>query len=344
MTVAATSIESRDGHSGAALPTVARERCHFFFDAAIRPVLEVGPSERVRLETWDCFSNLVTSHDQRFKSVDELVRLIGGFNPVAGPIYVRGAEPGDALAVHIESIEVGAVAPYAATVVVPGVGGLCSPVALGRPIGPDTRICPIEGQRVIFPTRRGALSLPVRPMIGTIGTAPAHEVIASLKHGSEFCGNVDCPEVTVGNTVVLPVNVEGALLSLGDVHAAMGDAEITGVALETSADVTIRVELIKRDASRYVRCPQIETTESIGSIACHFGLPLDFNVKAAFSDLVERLQRFHGFEQVEAYELLGAAGQLRVSQCVEGGWNSAMASLHKQYLPGGAAWTSRPQV
>lgn len=321
--------------------TVPRADHHFFFDPATPPVLEVASGARVRVETWDCFSNRVTSPDQRFASIDDLLRLIGAFNPLAGPIAIRDAQPGDALAVRIESIALATVAPYAATVVVPGVGGLCSPVGLATPIGPDTRICPIDGDHVIFPTRRADISLPLRPMIGTIGTAPAREVVSSLKHGAEFCGNVDCPDLTVGSTIILPVNVPGALLSLGDVHAAMGDGEITGVALETSADVMITIELIKHADSPYVRCPQLETPSWIGSIGCHFGLPLDFNVKAAFTDLVERLQRGAGLERIEAYELLGAAGQVRVNQCVEGGWTSALATLGRDYLPGGGAWTSR---
>jgi amidase len=311
---------------------LSRSHCHRFFDPTLAPVLTIDPGDCVLVETWDCFSNLVTSAAQRFGSLDELLALTGGFNPVAGPIFVRGAQAGDALAVHIEAITLGVVDPVAVTVVVPGMGGLCSPVALGAAVGPDTRICPIDGDTVVFPTRSGELRLPIRPMIGTIGTAPAREVVSSLKFGAEFCGNVDCPDVTVGHSVVLPVNVTGGLLSLGDVHAAMGDAEITGVALETSADVLIRVDLLPGAESPYVRCPQVETPTALGSLGCHFGLPLDYNVRAAFHDLVQRLQQGYHLTEIEAYELLGAAARVRVNQCVDGGWTSVLVSIERALL------------
>lgn len=309
---------------------VRRDEFHRLFDARVTPVITITPGERVLVETWDCFTNKVTGSDQTFAGIDDLLRHTGGLNPIAGPIAVAGAEPGDALAVHVEDIRLGAVAPYAVTMVVPGVGGLCGG---GAPaFRADTRICPIEGDTVRFPIGRGELRLPARPMIGTIGTAPAREALESLKFGPEHCGNVDCPDLTVGSTILLPVNVPGGLLSLGDVHAAMGDGEITGIALETSADVVLRVDLVKAKDSPYVGCPQLETADIVGSIGCHFGQALDTNVRAGFADLVERLRRRYGLDVTEAYELLGAAGGVRVHQSVEGGWSAALAYVPTRVL------------
>lgn len=310
---------------------VRREEFHRLFDARVAPVVLVRPGERVLVETWDCFTNKVTRPDQTFARIDDLLGHTGGLNPIAGPIAVEGAEPGDALAVHVEDIRLGTVAPYAVTTVVPGVGGLCGGGGT-PPFRADTRICPIEGGTIRFPIGRGELRLPARPMIGTIGTAPAREALESLKFGPEHCGNVDCPDLTVGSTILLPVNVPGGLLSLGDVHAAMGDAEITGVALETSADVVLRVDLVKAKDSPYVRCPQIETADLVGSIGCHFGQSLDVNVRAGFADLVVRLSRDYGIDATEAYELLGAAGGVRVHQSVEGGWSAALAYVPTRVL------------
>lgn len=318
------------GRSLGSVRAVRREQSHQLFDARVAPAITIQPGERVLVETWDCFSNRITSSSQTFDTLGSLLALTGGLNPIAGPIAVAGAEPGDALAVHVEEIRLGVVAPYAVTVVVPGVGGLCGG---GSPaFRPDTRICPIDGDVVRFPIGSGELALPVRPMIGTIGTAPAREAIESLKFGPEHCGNVDCPDLGIGSTILLPVNVRGGLLSLGDVHALMGDAEITGIALETSADVLLRVDLVKAKDSPYVGCPQIETAEISGSIGCYFGHSLDTNVRAGFTDLVERLRRRYGIDVTEAYELLGAIAGVRVHQSVEGGWSAALAYLPTRLL------------
>jgi amidase len=192
---------------------------------------------------------------------------------------------------------------------------------------------------VLLPTSIGTLRLPVTPMIGTIGTAPATGTLPSLEFSPQCCGNVDCPDITVGTTVFLPVSVDGALLSLGDLHAAMGDAEITGTALETSGEVLLRCEVRSREEAEYFATPYISTPESIGSIGCHFGETLDTNVKTAFGDMAERLHRSYGLSLTEAFEVLGMAALVRVHQCVDGGWTAASALLPRDALPGGARWT-----
>lgn len=312
--------------------TVERSQARFHFDRREEPAIRVDPGERVLVQTWDCFSNRVTSASQTFAEMEDLRTFTGGFNPIAGPIFVTGAEPGDTLIVDIEEIRLGTVAPFAVTVAVPGAGGICGSGGSVGDIRPDTRICPIEADGVVFPTAARELRLPLRPMIGTIGTAPGHEVIGSLKFGREHCGNVDCPDITTGARVHLPVNVEGALLSLGDVHAAMGDAELTGIALETSADVTIRVDLADRASRSQVRLPMVETAANIGVLGCDFGHPVGDNIKTAASALLHEVRARASFTPEEALELLGATAIVRVNQCVRGGWNAVLVSVPRSIL------------
>jgi amidase len=288
------------------------------------------------VETWDCFSNRVTSPDQRFGSEDDVLALIGQFNPVTGPIWIEGAEPNDVLAIRIESIAVGVVAPEAVTMIVPGSGGLCGRYSILEPTTADTRICPITPDSVILPTNRGDLTLPLRPMIGTIGTAPRGAARPTLEFGPAYGGNIDCPEVRPGSTIYLPVNVPGGLLSIGDVHAAMGDGELTGTALETSADVILQVDLLRDPEHGPATCPWIETADSLGSIGCDFGAGVDHNMRVAAADLVRRLHDGFGLDLVEGYELVGAAARVRVNQCVDGGWSSVLVAIPKTVLPSAA--------
>jgi amidase len=315
--------------------TLARQRpLRFSFSPDAEPAVCLQPGERLCVELWDCFGNYITSPAQRFASLAELLELTGGLNPLSGPIFVDGAQPGDVLAVHIDAIRLATVAPEAVTVIVPGVGGVCAPS--GRPVtlSPTTWICPIHAAAgyVVLPLLAGEVRLPLRPMLGTIGTAPAQGQLSSLEFSPECCGNVDSPDIGVGSTVLLPVNVPGALLSIGDLHAAMGDAEITGTALETSGDVVLRCEVLSRTQAGYFGYPQIATPDEVGSIGAHFGCSLDTNVKCAMSDLAARLVSDHRLSEPEAYAVLGAAARVRVHQCVDGGWTAASAFISRDLL------------
>jgi amidase len=311
---------------------VPRTAHAFAFDGAATPVVRVAPGTSLVVETYDCFSNKVSSSEQLFGRESHLLDLIGQYNPVTGPIHVDGAEPGDRLAVRIDHIELGTLAPYAATLVTGDSKGVCgghwTPLDDGLP---DTRICSLDGDTVTFPTAAGDLRLPVRPMVGSIGTAPAAGSASSLEFGPRHGGNVDCPSITTGSTVLLPVNVPGALLSLGDVHASMGDAEVTGTALETNADVHITVDVLKSEDEPLT--PRLDTATTIGSIGCEFGAPLDRNLRHAFTDLLERLHTGHRLTRVEAYELLGAAARVQVNQCVAGGWTAVHVSIARSVVP-----------
>ena len=322
-------------------PRVPREQHQFAFDADTEASLRIEPGTTVVVETLDCFSNKVTSPQQVFDSDSDVLALVGRYNPVSRPIHVMGAEPGDTLTVRIDQIDLGVVEPYAVTLVTRDsalLAGRSTP-HLGR--DSDTKICPIADGYVVLPTGSGALRHPIRPMIGAIGTAPQGSV-SSLHYGPTHAGNIDCPEVTVGATVYLPVNVPGGLLSLGDLHALMGDGEITGIALETHGDVTITVDLIQaaNDPAR-LSTPRLDTATAIGCIGCGSEQSVDANIASAVEDMLTRLRAEYDLSPLDAYELFGATGRIRVNQCVYHsgrGWCTTLASIDRATLPGGALW------
>jgi len=152
-------------------------------------------------------------------------------------------------------------------------------------------------------------------MAGTIGTAPACGGVPSLTYGRGHGGNMDCPLVTTGSVIYLPVNVPGALLSLGDVHALMGDAEITGTALETSADVTIRAEVLP-GAAHPMTLPHVDDGFTIGAVGCIAGAGLEPNLEAAMLEIHARLTGEYSLAAADAYQLVGATSRVVVGQCV----------------------------
>ena len=237
---------------------VTREQYQYAVGPDIHPVLEIDSGEEIILETLDCFSGVVTDSSQVFNSVAEVLAMVPGLNPVTGPVAVRHAEVGDVLAVHVMEIQVGRVNGKAITALFPDFGGLCNPYSIVQEIGPDTKVCDIRDGVITFPLRSGRhIDLPVRPMIGTIWTAPAVECRMSYVYDAHNGGNIDCPELGPGYTIYLPVHVPGGMLSVGDIHACMGDSEITGVAMETAGDVHVRIDLIKAADARLLSCPHI---------------------------------------------------------------------------------------
>jgi amidase len=256
---------------------------------------------------------------------------LGGANPVTGPIYVEGVEPGDCVALTFEEIVPGAVQGQGYTVLTPGLGGLVSNYTLQPPLEPRTVICPIRDGKVLFPAGKGTVEIPTAPFLGTIGVAPAGERRLSFLQGADFLGNTDLPLNGIGATVVMRANVPGALVSFGDAHAVQGDGEISGAAIECQADVTCRLDRIPQAEAQYVSLPQVNTPDFIGSIAGSSGVHLGDVVRAAYVDIVQRLVRFHGFELSEAYLLACQTARVRVGQVVDPLYCAAV-TIDRRYI------------
>jgi acetamidase/formamidase len=219
------------------------------------------------------------------------------------------------------------------TCIYPGHGGLVASYTknnLQSPLPPKTIICPIRDRKVLFPTKDKIIELPFTPFVGTIATAPSRQKIATLQNSREFLGNVDCSLISPGNTVVLPVNVEGGLLFLGDVHAVQGHGEISGTAIECRAEISVRVKVIRKDEAKYVSWPQINNSEYIGSIGC-VSTTLEDALKAGYIDLILRIEKFHRLDRIDAYQLLSQVGEVLICQVVPPLY-SCVAKVHRGYL------------
>lgn len=306
------------------------ERHQYSFDPHSPPALTIDPGATVVVETLDCFSNRLSVLAPPLRDERDVLAHIGGrYNPVNAPIYVRGAEPGDQLAVDIVEVALGSRDGFAVTHVAhdwaTGFGGR----SFADHVAPASIFAAIEGNRVGLTIAGIDIDYAARPMIGTIGTAPAGEAVSSLFYGADHGGNLDCPHIRPGATVILPVNVPGGLLSLGDVHALMGEGEVTGTALETSADVTICIRLLKRDGARPL-LPRLIDAEGLGAIGCISRTSLQDNIGAAVRDLMAMLQQEFALNGADALQLVNLFGRITINQAVGEGaqrWLSVLVRL-----------------
>lgn len=301
---------------------ILREAWGYAFDASLTPVAEVEPGERVWVETQDAHRGTITDDSVVYTSLEDTLSRLGGANPVAGPIAVRGLSAGDCLLITIEEI---VAAPRR------GFGYTCTTARVDDRLTPSTVICPLDGDDVVLPLSGGSVRLPARPMLGTIGVAPAGPPRPSFQQGIDILGNVDIPQLGLGATVVVRAQVAGGLLFVGDAHLVQGDAEIHRAAIETEADVCLRFDVEQADRAGFGELPQLNTTQQLGSIAPGPG-SLDDLVRLAYRDLAQRLERYHGLTLAEAYRLLGAVGRVTVAQLVPP-LSCVVASIDRRYVP-----------
>lgn len=254
----------------------------------------LAPGEAVLVETVNAFGD----HD--LKPGDTLEDLdLSRCDGLTGPIHVEGAEPGDAIAVHLEHIEVTGVGKQG---VIPGFGILED--WPGRPLH---FFEPRDGQ---IEWLRG-ISLEVRPNLGVIGVAPAGGPIPSLEPG-DHGGNMDTKYVCAGSTVLLPVFHPGAGLFLGDCHQIQSDGELCGVAPETDSEVTLRVDVLKGEG---LERPRILTADRVLWIAS--APTLEEAVKLATRDAIDSLVADKGFTPDEAYLLTAVKADVEICQVVD---------------------------
>ena len=206
---------------------IGREYVHDVMRATQKPVAVCDSGETVIFETRDCYNDSIIPGPKQPGEGDPSYA-----NPVTGPLFIRGAFPGDQLKVEILDIR---LAPQACMRTSPRLGAFPQYY-----IEQTFRVFDVDGEYVQFDE---GLKLKLNPMIGVIGTAPAGEEIDTetpFDHG----GNMDCNKIGIGTTLYLPVNVEGALFSLGDLHGIMGDGEVLICGLEISGEVTVRVTVL----------------------------------------------------------------------------------------------------
>lgn len=312
---------------------IPRDATQRFFDRDIEPVASVRAGERFVVETADSLCGIVKTEADTFAHIDEVFARIGGACPVTGPIHVEGARPGDRIAISFEEIVPAPRSGTGWTAVIPGWGALVHDqgYTLQPPLTPRTTICRVTPEEVVVPLDGREFRIPASPFLGTVGVAPLRERRLSLSQSPDYLGDVDVPGLAPGATLILPVHAEGGLVSFGDAHAAQGDAEITGVAVEVEADVTMTIGLLNPDEAAYGRLPVLETDTAVGCIAAFQGVTLADCVRAAYVDLVRRLVRHHGFSEGGAYQLLGQVGRVRIGNMIDP-FYSALVTIDRRYL------------
>jgi amidase len=316
---------------------IVREQARkYAFNPSDAPLLRVKCRERFEIETYDASTGYFrTENDKavpaRRPGFDRVPPLT---NPIAGPIWLDGAERGDTLIVMIEDI---AVDDYSWIAIGPGRG----------PLGESSRWPELSREyttRIFHHTlgpsgthRDGTLifsdriSWPLSPFIGTLGVAPDREVTTSGDGQGEWGGNLDVRDVAPGNRIHLPVFHQGGLFYLGDVHASQGDTEFTGTAAETQATVRVQLDLIKGKRVPWMR---IEKPTSIVSVYAY--RPLEVAVETATLNLMEWLITEHDFTPTDAYCLVSTCPDFRINvyqMCRLGKLNYvAGAEIPKRYL------------
>ena len=233
--------------------TPTREQYAYTFGGAA-PVMRVKPGAALRLWSDDAFGGALRSVDDLSSAKVDL-RFV---NPQTGPFYVEGAEPGDTLVLHLVALE--PARDWGASAAIPFFGGMTSTdrvVTLQEPLPDTTWIYELDRDRntVAFAARHSdhRIELPVEPMLGTVGVAPAGGEVRSSLVPDRFGGNMDTPQMRAGSTVFLGVNVEGAMFSIGDGHYRQGEGEACGTAVEGAMTTTLIVELIKGGAPAWPR-------------------------------------------------------------------------------------------
>jgi amidase len=303
------------------LDIAAQGEFQYVYGRYAAPKLTIDPGDLVVVETEDAFGGAIQSEQDRPTEKLKFPYL----NPQSGPIAVRGAAKGDCLAVHIHAVETRGAQPAGKTCIIPEFGGLvgtASTALLNKPLPERVRTMHVDKDGVRWSEK---IVLPYEPFIGTIGVSPEIEAISSLQpdyHG----GNMDLPDVAPGAILYFPVHTEGALLFVGDCHATQGDGELSGVAVEQRATVTLHVDVIKNWSFAW---PRLETSDFIMTIGS--ARPMEDAARIAYRELVRWMSADYGFDEIDAYMFLSQAGRMRLGNMVDPKYTMG-ASVLKKYL------------
>ncbi|HJZ70431.1 MAG TPA: acetamidase/formamidase family protein [Vicinamibacterales bacterium] len=311
-----------------AASTLARAETHQFtpttyyttYSFAHPPALRIKPGDRVVTRTIDA-----SGADWNGKTVSP------GPNPQIGPFYVEGAEPGDMLVVTIERLETNRATAYSGSLLAPYT---VDPAAIAARVDRDAQrvTWTIDKARGVArldqaEVQPGGFELPLKPMLGCIGTAPARKEAIGTTVPGPFGGNMDYASMGAGVSLMLPVNEPGALLFMGDGHARQGEGEVAGTGLETSLDVEFRVDVVKKKA---IGWPRIETDSFVMTLGS--ARPLIEAFQHATTELQRWLTADYGLTERGAQTLLGQAAEYEIANVVDPNF-TVVAKIRKAMLP-----------
>ena len=275
--------------------TISRENVFFAFNPHLKAIAQIQQGEEVLLQTHDCFEGQIQTTSDLVDALDW-----AHVNPATGPLFINGANPGDVLRIDLLDIQVG---QQSSMVTIPGEG------ALGDVISQmETAILKLEGNQVVF---KDKIRVPIRPMIGVIGVAPAEGEVPTGTPGAHG-GNMDCTLISAGSRVYFTVGVEGAMFGAGDLHAAMGDGEIVVCGAETPGVVRFKADVVDLPG---LPTPFVETNDLVATI---FSAPtIDEAASGATHNMAQFLTNFAGIPLNDAGMLMSLAGQLKFCQVVD---------------------------
>jgi acetamidase/formamidase len=284
---------------------------HYGWDNSLAPAARIAPGDTLEFDVADSSAGQLSEHS----TVENVNRLdFGRINPVSGPVFVDGAEPGDVLKVTLLSF---APSGWGWTANIPGFGLLADEFQESA-----LHIWRYDSQ-TLAPSLFGRWAkVPLKPFTGTIGVAPAAPGLHSVVPPRRVGGNMDVRDIATGTELFLPVEVAGALFSVGDTHAAQGDGEVCGTAIESPMRVALKFDLLKREP---LACPRFRTA---GPVTRHLdtkgydattgiGPDLMEAARAAVRSMIDLLMRQHGMPAMDAYLLCSVCGDLRISEIVD---------------------------
>jgi len=291
--------------------TIHQHQSHFGWSNANRPVVKIAPGESIEFHPLDSSGGQITAKS----TLADLGHLdFGKVNPVAGPVYIDGAEPGDAIKVTLLSFT---PSGWGWTANIPGFGLLADQFN-----DPALHMWSYDANTMAPALYGPGGRVPLKPFAGTIGVAPAEPGLHSVVPPRRVGGNLDIRDLTSGVTLYLPVEVEGALFSIGDTHAAQGDGEVCGTAIESQMEVEATIELVKdaRLASPRFTTPGPVTRhlDAAGyEVTTGIGPDLMTGARESLMRMIDLLGAEHGLSPVDAYLLCSVCGDLRISEIVD---------------------------
>jgi acetamidase/formamidase len=284
---------------------------HLGWNREFPPAARIAPGESLEFEVVDSSGGQLSAAS----TVADVGRLdFSRVNPVSGPVFVEGAEPGDALKVTLLSFT---PSGWGWTANIPGFGLLAD--EFKEPALHLWKYDPHSLAPALFGRHA---KVPLKPFTGTIGLAPAEPGLHSIVPPRRVGGNMDVRDISVGTELYLPVEIPGALFSVGDTHAAQGDGEVCGTAIESPMRVALKFELVKGEPLSFprFRTPGPVTRHLDGrgyEVTTGIGPDLMQAARAAVRSMIDLLSRSHGLQAVDAYMLCSVCGDLRISEIVD---------------------------
>ena len=291
--------------------TIHRKNHHFGWDRSFEPKLIAKSGETIHFECLDLSGGQLSKNSKaaELKSLD-----FGKINPVTGPVFVEGAEPGDVLKVTLRKF---IPSGFGWTANIPGFGLLADQFK-----DPALHLWKYDPASMIPALYGPKGRVPLKPFAGTIGVAPADPGLHSIVPPRNVGGNLDIRDLTAGVTLYLPVEVKGALFSIGDTHAAQGDGEVCGTAIESQMDVELTLEVLK---GKRLASPRFTTPGPVThhldadgyEVTTGVGPNLMTAARESVARMIDLLADEHGLNPIDAYLLVSVCGDLRISEIVD---------------------------